>query len=830
MNIYQLESFKLSDAVKFHNKLNPKLWDRREHLIPEIKEQLMTIAEDFAQFLGVKNLDIKDVTVSGSNAAYSYTPHSDIDLHLVVEFPQSENYDIFRELVDAKKSIYNKEHDIKIKGIPVELYVQASDEEHHSQGIYSLIQNDWQQIPKRSKADIDDVSVKSKYKDLSKRIREAVKSKNLEHMNAIADKLKNFRSAGLANHGEFGPENLAYKLLRNRGDLEKLFKERAKIKSQELSLKERDVEPVKYGYGTDYIEEVGITPDGTNPTTCQFTNEEIPESKSDEDVVRNFTEFCVQQLGLEKDISLRLRRDPAWSQRNKTFGRYNGMTNELEVAVGNRHIMDILRTLAHELVHQRQHEVMSMPDDAGEDGSEWENEANARAGVLMRRYGKLHPELFAFTSLNESFDSPYRLKWEKGEFGDYDAYTYLPDGSVLSIMFNQEDEDHYTIEFYRNNSQDVTGEGDAQKIFATVLSAIQRFLKTKAQPKYISFTAAKNEARDSRSSLYTALFQRYAQTWGYRLKNIIDGRTAVTFDLVKINQNVAESSGYIPTAAEANDPRYKMALTVDVRPGAIGRAANAFLLDTDSQGHPQVLRPDGKVHRMSNTSRYNLAEEFDLEKELEEGWRSTLAGAATAGALAFGAPTPTAVSTAPQTTTQQAAQPQTSQAPAAKTLQKTAEAYGLKGTELAAFMSQCAHETANFSTLKEFGGKRDFKKYDISFNPSKAKRLGNVNPGDGNRYSGRGFIQLTGRENYRRAGEALNLPLEQHPELVERPDIAAKVAVWYWQNRVQPNVSDFRNVSQVTKHINPGMAGLADRNAKFKEYMLAMNDPTTGKI
>ena len=152
MNIYQLESFKLSDAVKFHNKLNPKLWDRREHLIPEIKEQLMTIAEDFAQFLGVKNLDIKDVTVSGSNAAYSYTPHSDIDLHLVVEFPQSENYDIFRELVDAKKSIYNKEHDIKIKGIPVELYVQASDEEHHSQGIYSLIQNDWQQIPKRNKA------------------------------------------------------------------------------------------------------------------------------------------------------------------------------------------------------------------------------------------------------------------------------------------------------------------------------------------------------------------------------------------------------------------------------------------------------------------------------------------------------------------------------------------------------------------------------------------------------------------------------------------------------------------------------------------------------
>ena len=62
---------------------------------------------------------------------------------------------------------------------------------------------------------------------------------------------------------------------------------------------------------------------------------------------------------------------------------------------------------------------------------------------------------------------------------------------------------------------------------------------------------------------------------------------------------INESSGYIPTAAEANDPRYKMALSVDVHPGAIGKAANAFLLDTDSQGHPQELRADGIVHRMA---------------------------------------------------------------------------------------------------------------------------------------------------------------------------------------------------------------------------------------
>jgi hypothetical protein len=64
------------------------------------------------------------------------------------------------------------------------------------------------------------------------------------------------------------------------------------------------------------------------------------------------------------------------------------------VAFGQRHIMDVLRTVAHELTHKHQHEREAVPNDAGETGSRYENEANARAGVLMRDYGRLHPELF----------------------------------------------------------------------------------------------------------------------------------------------------------------------------------------------------------------------------------------------------------------------------------------------------------------------------------------------------------------------------------------------------------------------------------------------------
>ena len=154
--------------------------------------------------------------------------------------------------------------------------------------------------------------------------------------------------------------------------------------------------------------------------------------------------------------------------------------------------------------------------------------------------------------------------------------------------------------------------------------------------------------------------------------------------------------------------------------------------------------------------------------------------------------------------------------PVAVALTNAARGAGMKGRELAQFLAQCAHETSNFSSLKEFGGRLDFKKYDIKFHPSKAKLLGNTHPGDGARYAGRGFIQLTGRENYKRAGEALDLPLEQHPELVERPDIAAKVAIWYWQHRVHPKIHDYNDTRAVTKPINSGLDKLQDRHEKYK--------------
>jgi len=153
-------------------------------------------------------------------------------------------------------------------------------------------------------------------------------------------------------------------------------------------------------------------------------------------------------------------------------------------------------------------------------------------------------------------------------------------------------------------------------------------------------------------------------------------------------------------------------------------------------------------------------------------------------------------------------------------VKKSAMSAGITGVELAAFLAQVAHESQSFTRLNELGNDQYFKKnYDIKgANPEKAKLLGNLNPGDGARYHGRGFIHLTGKTNYRIAGEALGIDLVKHPELAAKPEVAAKIAVWFWKTRVQPNVSDWNDVRSVTRKINPAMQGIDDREANFDDY------------
>ena len=155
------------------------------------------------------------------------------------------------------------------------------------------------------------------------------------------------------------------------------------------------------------------------------------------------------------------------------------------------------------------------------------------------------------------------------------------------------------------------------------------------------------------------------------------------------------------------------------------------------------------------------------------------------------------------------------------TLQKTAYGQGLKGPELAQFLGQMKHESWNFERMKERAQGPGYfeRRYGVKHAPKTAQILGNKLPGDGEKYHGRGYIQLTGRDNYKMAGQALGLDLLNHPELAAKPEIAAKIAVWYWTTRVRPNVRNFADTAAVTRAINPAMRGLQDRNENFKDYL-----------
>ena len=149
-------------------------------------------------------------------------------------------------------------------------------------------------------------------------------------------------------------------------------------------------------------------------------------------------------------------------------------------------------------------------------------------------------------------------------------------------------------------------------------------------------------------------------------------------------------------------------------------------------------------------------------------------------------------------------------------LSKEAQSQGIKGKELAAFLAQCSHESGGFRYLSEIWG------------PTAAQntydgRMGNNKSGDGYRYRGRGYIQLTGKNNYTAAGRALGLDLVKNPDQASTPDIGAKTSVWFWKTNVQPRVSNWDDVTAITKIVNGGYNGLDDRKMRYAAFTQAMN-------
>jgi len=222
-----------TDIITVNRRLNPKIWDG-DQLDPTVAAKLKEIAAAFEEFIGI-DLNVVDYTITGSNANYTWTEHSDLDLHLIVAGEVGEGA---RELFNAKKALWGEQHNITIKGLPVECYVQGQEEEHHSTGVYSIADSQWLVEPKKIKPEVDDSAVEAKKDSVIHDIETALLSKDLTRLRAVKEKITKMRKAGLERAGEWSVENLVFKILRNLGLIDEIADKIRELEDQELSLEQ----------------------------------------------------------------------------------------------------------------------------------------------------------------------------------------------------------------------------------------------------------------------------------------------------------------------------------------------------------------------------------------------------------------------------------------------------------------------------------------------------------------------------------------------------------------------------------------------------------------
>lgn len=231
MRLRQLDES--TDVVTINKRLNPKLWDGPRLKI-EVASKLKDIARAFEEFVGIE-LDVIDYTITGSNANFTWTEYSDLDLHLIIPGVPSDEQ---RELFTAKKALWAEQHDITIRGLPVECYIQGADEPHHSTGVYSIVKDQWKVQPKKIKPSVDDSAIEAKKDALLAQIEQALLSKDLERLRVVKDKVTKMRKAGLARAGEWSVENLVFKILRNLGLIDQISDKIRELEDEQLSLEQ----------------------------------------------------------------------------------------------------------------------------------------------------------------------------------------------------------------------------------------------------------------------------------------------------------------------------------------------------------------------------------------------------------------------------------------------------------------------------------------------------------------------------------------------------------------------------------------------------------------
>lgn len=227
-------SKQLNEAIEVHDTLNPLLWNEDNTLKQDVFEKLSNIAQEFLKFIEIP-LNIVDIEIVGSNASYNYNDKSDIDLHIIVN--SEVNYvepTILRQLYNDRKGAFNRDYELQINGLPVELYIEDVKDGNATNGRYSILKNEWVKFPEPITYEVPDIS-----KDLNKMLDKCFKtlqSNDPEEVRTLINDIYMMRKLGLADDGEASVGNLVFKELRNMDIMSDLKDHYYELRSKELSL------------------------------------------------------------------------------------------------------------------------------------------------------------------------------------------------------------------------------------------------------------------------------------------------------------------------------------------------------------------------------------------------------------------------------------------------------------------------------------------------------------------------------------------------------------------------------------------------------------------
>ena len=221
--------------IRTEDDLEPNIWRGRK-LKRDVREALMTIAQDVWDDMEKGRAKLIDVTLTGSCAGYRWSPTSDVDVHLIVQYSDVDEYEeLVGSYFKARTTLWDKEHDVTLHGHPVEVYVQDVDEVQWFSGVYSLMHDKWLFPPVPPDADGDDVDIASaerKARVYARDIQRAVAAlrahpgeQEISRVKKLKARVRQLRRSGLEREGELSIENLAFKALRKIGALDILHAE-----------------------------------------------------------------------------------------------------------------------------------------------------------------------------------------------------------------------------------------------------------------------------------------------------------------------------------------------------------------------------------------------------------------------------------------------------------------------------------------------------------------------------------------------------------------------------------------------------------------------------